>query len=61
MNHLNQRWTMADMDDIERLVKQGWLTSDLAQKFSVSVGDMRKLLKRNGFHAPDHWRRVWKL
>lgn len=61
MTHLNLRWTMADMDDIERFVRQGWQTSDLAHKYSLSIKEMSKMLARNGIVPQDQWRRWWRV
>jgi hypothetical protein len=47
--HLNLRWNMAQMDEMQRRARQGATADVLAFEYDTTVVEVLKLAKRNGF------------
>ena len=47
--HLNLRWNMAQLDEMQRRARQGATADVLAFEYDTTVVEIMKLSKRNGF------------
>lgn len=52
--HMNLRWTLADMDRLMERASRGATDSDLAFEFDVSTAEIRRLAERNNFFVRRH-------
>jgi hypothetical protein len=50
--HLNLRWSLKDIDDVQEMIRQRWDAKSIAEAFLTTEGEVLALCRRNNLPMP---------